>query len=498
MEPGLASKHSTTPFLTRVPWWRQIRVRVTATLAGLVLFVAGALFFTNWQIRRAAVLQEFQDWVVSVGALGVVALDGDAIALIEVEADALTPEFDFARRQLQRIRDIKGISEEEIYVLRPVSDGGEYVAEFVVMTHAAPFVGSRYTIRPENRDAYREALAEARTTHTAIYEDEHGTWISAYAPILDGEGRVTALLEVDREISRFEAALARELQVEALVTLAALLAALGPAFYLGNRLTQGARNLAREMKRFEGGDMRARAELESGDEIAGMAEGFNRMAQSVGERLQLLPFVSRFTARAVEKSRAVENWLEGTEHEVVILITDVRGFTAASSALKPAELVESLNNLLTLQTEVIAAHGGDIDKFMGDAVLAVWPAEDGGLERAARCALALQARMNETRPAWGPAGGAAAVMREVSLGAALHAGPVVTGAVGSEARRDFTVIGHTVNVTAHLCATAGRGEVLVTETTWARLPADLRARYGRVKRVRLKHATEETPVRSQA
>jgi adenylate cyclase len=202
----------------------------------------------------------------------------------------------------------------------------------------------------------------------------------------------------------------------------------------------------------------------------------------------------------VEKSRQVETWLEGTEREVVILITDVRGFTAASSMLKPAELVESLNSLLTLQTEVIVAHGGDIDKFMGDAVLAVWPAEGDGLERAARCALALQARMNETRPAWGPSAamGPAAVMREVALGAALHAGTVVTGAVGSAARRDFTVIGHTVNVTAHLCAAAGRGEVLVTETTWARLPANLQARYGRVKHVKLKHAAEEMAVHCQA
>ncbi len=472
-------------------------MRVTATLAGLVLFVAGALFLTNWQLRRAAVLKEFQNLVVSVSGMGAVALDGDAIELIEVEADALTPEFAVEKAKLEQLRNFNGLTPQEIYVLRPVDSGGEHEAEFVVMTHAEPFVGNRYTIRPENREAYHSALQLGTVTHTGIYEDEHGTWISGYAPIRNDAGRVVALLEVDAEISRFEQALLAELAVEALVTLAALAAAMVPAFYLGNRLTQGARELAQAMQRFEAGQMDARVDLRSRDEIAAMASGFNRMARSVSERLQLLPFVSRFTAQAVEKSRTVENWLQGVERDVVVLMTDVRGFTAASSQMKPAELIEALNTLLATQTQIIADHGGDVDKFMGDAVLAVWPAVDDAVERAARCALALQAKMNETRPAWVKRDPARPILGDVALGAALHAGPVVMGAVGSAARRDFTVIGHTVNFTAHLCATARRGEVLVSEELWSRLPPSLQAKFGAERLVRLKHAAEEIRVRAQ-
>ncbi len=489
----------TASFLSRVPWWRQIRVRVTATLVGLVLLVAGALFLTNWQVRRAALLAEFQRWVSAVGGTGAVALDGDAIARIEVEADALTTEFAEAREVLDTIRRRVGLTPAEIYVLRPVVDGADpFEAEFVVMTHDEPFVGNRYIIRPENRAAFSASMRGGAVAFTGIYGDEHGRWISAYAPVVDSTGRSVALLEVDAEIGRYEEKLREELTLEALVTLAATLLVVGPAFYFGNRLTQGARALARAMGRFESGQMDARVELSSRDEIAAMADGFNRMAQSVGERLRLLPFVSRFTAQAVEKSRMVENWLEGVEREVVILITDVRGFTAASRQMKPADLIEALNHLLAMQTEVITAHGGDIDKFMGDAVLAVWPAEGDGPAQAARCALALQAKMRETRPAWARRDAAEQVRGEVALGAALHVGPVVTGAVGSEARRDFTVIGHTVNFTAHLCATAGRGQVLVTDALWARLPEELRKRFGHVTEVRLKHAAELTVVRAQA
>lgn len=489
---------SAAPFSTRVPWWRQIRVRVTATLAGLVLFVAGSLFLTNWHVRRAALLEEFRAWVESVAGLGAVALDGDAISRIEVQADAVTPEFAAAKERLERIRVFKQLTPDEIYVLRPAPDGGPFESEFVVMTDKVPFVGNLYSIPPENQNAYRQALEGGRVTSTGIYTDLEGTWISGYAPITNAAGKTVALLEVDSEISRFERALARELAWEALVTGVALLAALLPAFYLGNRLTQGARELSSGMRRFEAGQMDARVELGSKDEIAAMADGFNRMARSVGDRLRLLPFVSRFTAQAVEKSRSVENWLMGTEREVVVLITDVRGFTAASRQMQPADLIQALNTLLAMQTDVIAAHGGDIDKFMGDAVLAVWPAAGDGPEQAAACALALQAKMGETRPAWVQRNVADAVRSEVALGAALHVGAVVMGAVGSEARRDFTVIGHTVNFTAHLCAAAGRGQILVTEAFWRRLPEKLQGCFPHSTGVRLKHASEETVVRTQS
>lgn len=484
--------------MVRVRWWRQIRVRVTATLAGLVLFVAGALFLTNWQLRRATLLDQFQDWVAAVGGAGAVALNGDEISSIEIEADALTPEFKKAKERLERIRRRADLSPAEIYVLRPVADGAPYEAEFVVMTHETPFVGSRYFIRPENRGAYDSALRSGAVMTTGIYQDEHGHWISGYAPVIDASGRTVALLEVDTEVGRYEAALRRELAVEALVTTVALAAALVPAFFLGTRLTQGARKLASGMKKFENGDIDARVELDSGDEIAAMAASFNRMARSVGERLQLLPFVSRFTAQAVEKSRTVDNWLEGVERDVVVMMTDVRGFTAASREMTAAELIAALNQLLALQSAIITHHGGDIDKFMGDAVLAVWPATDDGSERAARCALALQAKMSETRPAWGvKRGGVDAVLSEVALGAALHVGTVVMGAVGSEARRDYTVIGHTVNFCAHLCAAAGRGEILVTTALWSALPGSLQNRFAKTKTVKLKHAAAETPVHTQ-
>jgi len=124
-----------------------------------------------------------------------------------------------------------------------------------------------------------------------------------------------------------------------------------------------------------------------------MAQSFNEMAHSVGERLKLLPFVSQFTADAVEKSRYVDHWLEGQQREAAILMTDVRGFTSSAADMAAPELLSKLNQLLALQSEVVEKHDGAVDKFMGDAVLAVFSGKEDNLARAVRCGRELFSRV---------------------------------------------------------------------------------------------------------
>ncbi len=478
---------STSPFLTRVAWWRRLRVRVLLAMVLVASFVSGSLFVTTYLLRKQSLLEQFQLFVTTVAGTGAVAINGADLEQIEVNFDYVTPEFERARTVLNTIRERNGLTPDEIYVLRPLGDPADHVAEFVVMTHDIPFIGNRYEIRAENREAYREALVGLGSTFTNIYEDEHGSWISGYAPITDGAGRVVALLEADAEIGRYIRALQNELALEAGVTLVAILIAIMPIWYFARRLTRGISRLSAAMLRFEEGDADVQLTLDSKDEIAGMAETFNRMAFSVGERLKLLPFVSRFTASAVEKSSYVEDWLDGQERQAAILITDVRGFTRSSSRFEPKELVRHLNDLLAVQTDVVIKHGGDVDKFMGDAVLAVFMGHEDNLDRAVACGRELLSRTQMTIQDW-PEGW--------SLGAAVHQGIVVVGAVGSSARRDFTVIGHTVNFTAHLCAAARPWELLVPTTSFDLLSRPNRALFPHEVEVLLKHVTEPVAVRS--
>ncbi|MCC5021688.1 MAG: adenylate/guanylate cyclase domain-containing protein [Candidatus Synoicihabitans palmerolidicus] len=324
-------------------------------------------------------------------------------------------------------------------------------------------------------------------TSTDIYESDVGFWISGYAPIRNSAGTTVAVLEVDAQVQRYDRALREKLLIEALVTAFALTIALMAVMFLTRQLTWGIERLALAMKRFERGEENVQLTLDSKDEISAMAETFSSMVFSVGERLKLLPFVSQFTARAVEKSRFVENWLEGQEQEVAVLMTAVRGFTRSAEDMAPDELLRRLNMLLSLQSKVVIAHGGDVDQFMGDAVLAVFTGHPDNLARAVRCAREILSRVQRQTDAW---------PQNRALGAAVNYGRVVVGAVRSQARRDYTVIGNPVNVAAHLCAAAKPWELLLPPQWREALPADLQADFPEEVPVRTKHEETASPMRS--
>lgn len=138
----------------------------------------------------------------------------------------------------------------------------------------------------------------------------------------------------------------------------------------------------------------------------------------------------------------------GDEQIVAILLIDVRGFTAMAERLPPAEVVKTLNDYFTHMVGGIFEHGGSLDKFMGDAILAVFGAplpEDERAPAAVRCALALRERLaahNAER----------AARKEPPLAtvSCVHYGRVVRGWLGSEDRPEYTVIGDTVNAASRL------------------------------------------------
>lgn len=485
--PVAAAPSQTLPFSQALPWWRQLRFKAAMAMVSLSLLVTGALFVTNYVLGRAEVLEQFQRRVETIAGTGAVAIDGDALELIEFQLDYLTDEFQLAREVLEQIRERNALSEEEIYVLRPVPGADALETEFVVMTAREPFISNRYLIREQNRQAYLRTLRHGEITSTDIYTSDVGEWISGYAPIRNRAGDIVAVLEVDAKVGRYDEALREKILIEATVTGLALVVALVAVLFLTRRLTRGIEQLALAIKRFERGETDIALRIDSGDEIAAMAETFNSMAYAVGEKLKLLPFVSQFTARAVEKSRFVEDWLDGQEREAAVLMTDVRGFTRSAAEMAPDVLLRRLNDLLTLQTEIVIRHGGDVDKFMGDAVLAVFSGHEDNLERAVRCGRELLSRVQVQTHDW---------PQNWALGAAVNSGRVVMGAVGSPARRDYTVIGPTVNAAAHLCAAARRWELLLPTTVWDRLPPDLKRMFGVEVMVRTKHEGEPRPMRS--
>ena len=153
--------------------------------------------------------------------------------------------------------------------------------------------------------------------------------------------------------------------------------------------------------------------------------------------------------------------LGGERRPITILFSDIRGFTSMAESMGPDAIAQLLTEYFSEMVEIIFEHGGTLDKFVGDAIMALWGApiaHADDADRALRAAVAMQqgvARLNER---WAIAG-----RPEIGVGIGINYGEVFAGNIGSHRRLEYTVIGDAVNVANRLCSEAGPGEILVSE-----------------------------------
>jgi len=151
--------------------------------------------------------------------------------------------------------------------------------------------------------------------------------------------------------------------------------------------------------------------------------------------------------------------------QVTILISDIRGFTALAETYSAITVMNMLNRYFVCMTEIIVRHGGTIDKLMGDSIMALFGAplaSEQDEQRAMLCAVEMQRAMstfNEQNRALG--------LPEIFMGIGVNTGQVMAGALGSDHHREYTVIGDEVNLASRIEAQSLRGQVLISENTYA-------------------------------
>jgi adenylate cyclase len=159
--------------------------------------------------------------------------------------------------------------------------------------------------------------------------------------------------------------------------------------------------------------------------------------------------------------------LGGVKRDVVVLFSDIRGFTPLSERMSPDEIATLLTEYFSEMVDVVFEHGGTLDKFIGDAVMALWGAplaRGDDADQAVRAAVAMQRRIDWLNAEWGRQG-----RQTIGVGIGLNAGEVFAGNIGSDVRLEYTVIGDPVNTASRLCSRAGPGEVLISESLYRRL-----------------------------
>jgi adenylate cyclase len=164
-------------------------------------------------------------------------------------------------------------------------------------------------------------------------------------------------------------------------------------------------------------------------------------------------FVSQST---IEMIRSKSSAAASQRKCLTMLFSDVRRFTRFAEQRPPEEAIEWLNRCLGLQADLVRKHKGDVDKFVGDAVFALFDGEDMAFD-AIRCAVEIQRQMETLEI---PGGGG------LEVGIGIVTGEVILGSIGSHDRLDYTAVGNQVNLCSRLSAQAGPREILIADSTY--------------------------------
>jgi len=255
------------------------------------------------------------------------------------------------------------------------------------------------------------------------------------------------------------------------LSLPAVLSACGK---LADAVMERVHPLARAFESVGAGSLDVRVEEGGSRDFRALGRAFNQMV----ERLLLARNMERAFGQYVSgqvlgriRDQHGEAVLPAELREATVFFADVRGFTAMSEKLEPAQVLGVMNRYFEGVVAIIDEHEGYLDKFIGDAVVVVFNGpidQPDHAERGARCAIALQhevARLN--------AAGAFPEIDELQVGVGVSTGRLVAGNLGSARHMEYTVIGDTVNLAARLTGQAPAGEVWVNERNAELLPEDL-------------------------
>lgn len=193
-----------------------------------------------------------------------------------------------------------------------------------------------------------------------------------------------------------------------------------------------------------------------------------KYAEEAIEKRKITSAFKKYVApQVVEEIAKTGNYhikLGGENRDIAVLFVDIRGFTPMSESLEPEQVVDILNSYLNLTTNAIFSNGGTLDKFIGDATMAVFNAPfdlDDYVFRAVKTAYDIVSGGNAIESKFLEKYG-----KSVSFGVGVNCGPAVVGNIGCDFRMDYTAIGDTVNTAARLESNAKRGQVLISEKVY--------------------------------
>lgn len=246
------------------------------------------------------------------------------------------------------------------------------------------------------------------------------------------------------------------------------------AVLMGIRFSRPISRLVMATKEIGDGNYKYRIKMQRKDEIGKLAGAFNRMSEDLLKKSLMQESFGKYIGSEVLRmimANPEHSWLKGKKNEATIVFADIRGFTAYSAHKDPEEIVNELNEYFEIVSRIVLDSGGYVDKFIGDAVLAVYGIPvyyDNHVGRAISAALEIQTMLKEASYISGNS-----LLKSIGIG--IDSGLVVSGNIGSQIKMEYTVIGSCVNIASRLNGLAGPGEIIISKNVFMKLKNNIRA-----------------------
>ncbi|HNA80352.1 MAG TPA: adenylate/guanylate cyclase domain-containing protein, partial [Turneriella sp.] len=270
-------------------------------------------------------------------------------------------------------------------------------------------------------------------------------YFGAFSKLDIGTTAVVVEMEKDRALESVNRLRITSALIAGIIILSALLL----VYFFAKTISEPIRELKIAADKIKSGDYHLRLTPRTGDEVGALTQAFNDMAVGLEEREKLKGALGKFVNPEIaEKAMKGEIKLGGERKTATIFFSDIRSFTAISEKLEPEEVVEFLNDYMTIMVRIIGQHQGIVDKFIGDAIMAVWgvPESKGNdALNAVNATIEMRNALLEFNKGRG-----SAKKPLIKIGCGLNTGAVLAGQIGSEDRLDYTVIGDAVNLASRV------------------------------------------------
>ncbi|MBI2457149.1 MAG: HAMP domain-containing protein [candidate division NC10 bacterium] len=263
---------------------RSLRLELSLGLAALVslgILTAGTLLYQ----RQRHDLQEYLGMSLqNIARTGAVFLDGDAHQRVAATRDKSSPDYRQLRQVLDRVKAENHLG-DDVYTLEPVSNT---LTRFIVITNESTRVGEEYRLSPETLPLVQRVLREGVSVYSPMYMNEHGRWLTAFAPIRDRQGKVVAVLDVDYRADVFWREV-RAIRWRILgFSVAGALVALAAGLWYARRIARPLEGMAVQAREVAQGEFTRRLPVTGAQEVADLAGTLNRMAAQLQAQVDAL------------------------------------------------------------------------------------------------------------------------------------------------------------------------------------------------------------------